>query len=118
MEQLEIQGVAQRDCIGSAWLSKTRPELFRPGPEAALRRDMTTAESEAECKASRRLVREIEETDGLFRTYRCKVKGLDMEVSFSAAKNDRDRFTWCEYAFGGEGRPLVEGTFYTDIRNR
>lgn len=118
MALLEKYGIAQRDCIGSEWFSQQRPDLFEPGNSGESLR-LSGEEANSECTATRRLVEELREPYGLFRRYRCKVFGQDVEVSYSSARNDRDAglFSWCEYAYGGD-KPLDDSRRYTFFRDR
>lgn len=119
MASMERDGIAQRDCVASTWFADQRPDLYSGASGSSGSVLIATTEVASACSKSRRLVEELRLDGGLFRRYRCRVGNQDVEVSFSAAKNDRDEglFSWCEFAFGGP-EPFEDETRYTEFRER
>lgn len=119
MESMEKFGFSQRDCVASTWFSKQRPDLFNPGSHlfdrglTGSKLALRSADAYAECVATRRLVEEDRDEYGLFRRYRCKVSGQDVEMSLSAA----GELDWCEYAYGGD-QGLAHDKRYTEFRSQ
>ena len=117
MKDLEQFGAGQRDCIGSTWLANHQPELFKPGGGDLLRK-VESQEGKLDCDRTLRLVREVTDERGLFRTYRCMSAGHDLEISYSAyvSSDKLSLSSWCEYAIGVEA-PLEETGAYTFFRD-
>jgi Zn ribbon nucleic-acid-binding protein len=119
MAVLEEHGIAQRDCVPSGWFQRSRPDIFgRITSEKQLevasetQLEFTTSEASTECNATRRLVRELRDEGGLFRTYRCNVGREHVEVSFSSGRSAQgERYSWCEFAYSRV--PFESGKEYT-----
>jgi hypothetical protein len=107
MALLEKYGIGQRDCHPSRWFLKVRPE-------DAHTVKFGNREAAGECNASKRLVEEIREQHGLWRRYRCKVRGEDVEVSYSTSDNDLEGLGDCNYAYSGD-QPFKADQSYTDF---
>jgi hypothetical protein len=120
MARLVQAGVAHDECVASDWYSQQRGDTpLEWSMPTEIDRQLHTPGANSECKATLRLLEESATQNGLFRTYRCEFRGQQVEVSFSVARNDRDRdlFTWCEYALSGS-EPFEDTEIYTRTRER